>query len=114
MSGSNFVYRASSILKNFVGNNAVKVEWFDLVYYNDDPYLHYPEPNYMLSEDDWSRVIKGYRKLDRRERSVARIYAFEFFVEYQLEQLRAFTQRVFNADISLERFHSSGQRYQRY
>ena len=68
------VYRASSIFKNFVGDKAVKVEWFKLMEYQDDPYFPWTNPDDMPSEDDWSRLIADYRCLDRRERWIARLY----------------------------------------
>jgi len=96
------VYTARSIFRNFIDRNDVEVKWFKLMDYQDDPYEPWPNPDGMPTEEDWTKLIQGYEYMDRRERWVARLYASEFFSEYDLEDLRKFVERWFKTDIQVQ------------
>jgi hypothetical protein len=96
-------YRAHSIFRNFIDKNDVEVDWFNLMDYQDDPYEPWPNPDGMPTEEDWAGLIADYPDLDRRERWIARIYASQFFSEYDLEDLRKLVRRYFKTSISLEK-----------
>jgi hypothetical protein len=99
------VYRAFSVLHSFLGKDAVKVEWFKLMEYQDDPYEPWPNPDDMPSEYDWSRLIADYTDLDRRERWIARLYSSQFFSKDDLEDLRKLVKKYFETSISVEKLH---------
>ena len=97
------VYSASSVFRRFIGNTDVKVDWFKLMNYQDDPYFPWPNPDEMFSEEDWSNIIEGYMALDRRERWIARLYASQFFSEDDIGDLRTVVQRDFGATVSVKK-----------
>jgi len=96
-----WLYSASSIFHNFIGDTDVKVDWFKLMDYQDDPYFPWPNPDEMFGEEDWNRLIADYMALDRRERWVARLFVSQFFSEDDIEDLRNVVQRDFGTTISV-------------
>ena len=98
-----YVYSASSVFRKFMGKNDVKVDWFKLMDYQDDPYFPWPNPDGMPTEEDWNNLIADYPDLDRRERWIARLYASEFFFEYDLHDLEKLVKRCFKTTVSLEK-----------
>ena len=99
---SKCVYRARSIFRNFIDKNDVEVNWFKLMDYQDDPYFPWPNPDGMPTEEDWTNLIADYPDLDRRERWIARLYASQFFSEYDLEDLRKLVEMYFHTAISVD------------
>jgi len=96
------VYTARSIFRNFIDRNDVEVKWFKLMDYQDDPYEPWPNPDGMPTEEDWTNLIADYPDLDRRERWIARLYASQFFSEYDLEDLRKLVEMYFHTAISVD------------
>jgi hypothetical protein len=66
-------------------------------------YRPWPNPDEMPTEEDWAKLIADYMDLDRRERSIARLYASQFFLEYDLEDLTKLVKSYFRTTISVEK-----------
>jgi hypothetical protein len=92
------VYRAHSILKGFTGTDDVRVDWFKMMHYYEDPY-DYPPFDEWLNDEYWRNLVAGYMRLDKRERWKARHYVSEFFPEHFLECLRSVVEDRLRASV---------------
>jgi hypothetical protein len=81
--------QASSILRDFIDRNDVKVDWYALMFYDEIVGWNPFRVDDHLDEEYWSDLIEGYLRLDERERWKARHYASEFFTDFHVEKLKA-------------------------
>jgi hypothetical protein len=95
------VYSAYSILKGFRGTDDVKVDWFKMIHYYEDPY-DYPPFDEWLNDQYWSELVAGYMRLDKRARWKARHYVSEFFPEHFLKCLRSFVEDRLRTSVFVE------------
>jgi hypothetical protein len=100
MATKDCMYSASSIFRNFIGHTDVKVNWFKLMKYNEDP--NKVDRDAMFCENYWSELISDYGALNKWERWIARLYASEFFSEDDLPILKELVERYFVTTISVE------------
>jgi hypothetical protein len=96
------LYRASSILRDFIDRNDVKVDWYALMFYDEIVGWNPFRVDDHLDEEYWSDLIEGYLRLDERERWKARHYASEFFTDFHVEKLKAVIEKRFISPLVIE------------
>jgi hypothetical protein len=96
------LYRAYSILKDFMDRESVRVDWYTLMYYDEIVGWNPFRTDDQLDEEYWSDLIAGYLRLNERERWKARHYASEFFTDFHLEKLKSCIEKRFRTSLVVE------------
>ena len=94
------VYGAYSILKDFAGTDDVKVDWYTMMDYYEDP--DFPWFDEWPNQEYWSKLVADYTELDKRERWKARHYVSEFFPEHFLEPMGSFVEEMLKTSVIVE------------